>query len=87
MLFLTRQNYSLQVEPIQGLEIPGDTLRRRLVVDGLVDGLGNPMPRYEAEYRIYDTNPPIIDLVPFPDNAPTGDLFQGTLKSRKNDKR
>ncbi|MEO1086182.1 MAG: Ig-like domain-containing protein, partial [Acidobacteriota bacterium] len=77
-LFLTRQNYSLQVEPVQGLEIPGDTLRRRLIVDGLLDSLGNPMPRFEAEYRIYDENPPIVDAVPFPDNAPTGDLFQGT---------
>lgn len=77
VLYLTRNGYSLQVEPIQGLSIEGDTLRRRLVVDNLEDIYGNAMPRYEAEFRIWDARPPRVDAVPFPDSAPDGQLFQG----------
>ena len=77
VLFLTRQNYSLQVEPLQGFTIEGDTLRRKLVVSGLLDSFGNAMPTWEGEYRIYDENPPVLDAVPFPAEAGGADLVAG----------
>ncbi|MEM8931210.1 MAG: Ig-like domain-containing protein, partial [Acidobacteriota bacterium] len=76
VLFLTRQGYSLQVEPIQGLEIPDDTLRRRLTVTGLLDSVGNPMNPWVATFRIYDENTPGLAIGP-PANAPDGQLVQG----------
>ena len=78
VLFLTRQNYSLQVEPLQGFVIDGDTLRRKLVVSGLLDVFDNPMPVWEGEFRIFDENPPVLDAVPFPAEANgTADLIAG----------
>ncbi len=77
VLFLTRQNYSLQVEPLQGFTIEGDTLRRKLVVSGLLDSFGNPMPEWEGTFRIYDENPPVLDAVPFPAEAGGPDLVAG----------
>ena len=76
-LTLTRSGYSLQLEPIPGIEVEDDTLRRRIVVDRLVDGVGNPMPRWEREFRIWDENPPELVAVPPPANSDGGSLVHG----------
>ncbi|HSL84805.1 MAG TPA: Ig-like domain-containing protein, partial [Thermoanaerobaculia bacterium] len=76
-IFLTRSGYSVQMEPVGGLDLPGDTLRRRVVVSRLADVHGNEMPVYERTYRLWDSNPPSVDAVPFPENAPDGRLSQG----------
>src|SRR6185369_7140723 len=39
---------------------------------------GNLMPAYERIFRIYDSRSPVIDAVPYPPSAPTGQLLQGT---------
>src|SRR6185369_13930003 len=39
---------------------------------------GNLMPAYERIFRIYDGHAPVIDAVPYPPSAPTGQLLQGT---------
>ena len=78
VLFLTQQNYSLQVEPLQGFSIDGDTLQRKLVIQGLLDVFDNPMPPWEGTFRIYDENPPVLDAVPFPaESGGTPDLVGG----------
>ena len=76
-IFLTRSGYSVEMEPIGGFTLQGDTLHRRVRVDRLSDRYGNPMPLYEATYRLFDANPPVVDAVPFPAGAPDGDLIQG----------
>ena len=75
--YLTRNNYSLVVQAVAGVSLDGDTLQRRIVLSGLVDSYGNLMPAYERTFRIYDGRAPVIDAVPFPSSAPTGELLQG----------
>src|SRR6185369_732906 len=77
-MYLTRNNYSLVVQAVEGVSLAGDTLRRRIVLSGLVDVYGNLMPAYERIFRIYDSRSPVIDAVPYPPSAPTGQLLQGT---------
>ena len=76
-LFLTRSGYSVQVEAVDGVTLQDDTLRRRVTVRGLSDVYGNPMPEYQRSFRLYDAHPPVVDAVPFPGNAPDGELVQG----------
>ncbi|MCL4806577.1 MAG: carboxypeptidase regulatory-like domain-containing protein, partial [Thermoanaerobaculia bacterium] len=71
---LTRGGYSVLVEQPQGVTFTDDSLRRRLTVTGLTDAFGNPMPAWVGEYRIYDTNAPVL-TIGLPPNAPGGDLF------------
>jgi len=75
--YLTRSNFSLVVQAVQGVSLDGDTLQRRIVLTGLQDGNGNVMPSYEKTFRIYDAHAPRVDAVPFPPSAPTGQLLQG----------
>ncbi len=70
---LTRGGYSILVAQPQGVTFTDDSLRRRLVVTGLTDVAGNPMPEWVGEYRIYDRNAPVLSI-DLPPNAPTGDL-------------
>ncbi len=76
-LFLTRSGYSLQAQAVAGVTLTGDTLRRRVVVSRLSDVYGNEMPVYERTFRLFDSNPPVLDAVPFPAGAPDGQLVQG----------
>ncbi len=76
-LALTRSGFSLLVTPVQGLELMGDTLRRRVVVARLEDAAGNAMAPYEREFRIYDGEAPVITAVPYPTGAPDGRLTIG----------
>jgi hypothetical protein len=76
-LYVTRSNYSLMAEVVGGVSLDGDTSRRRLVVRGLRDVHGNLMPDFEATYRIYDGRAPVVEAVPYPANAPDGQLLQG----------
>jgi hypothetical protein len=76
-LFLTRSGYSVEMRPVGGLSLDGDTLRRRVVVSGLADVYGNEMPTYERSYRLFDDSAPVVEAVPFPDGAPAGELVQG----------
>ncbi len=75
--FLTRSNFSLVMQPVEGIALAGDTLRRRVLLSGLEDVYGNVMPAYERTFRIYDEHAPRIDAVPFPPSAPAGQLLQG----------
>ncbi|HKV08514.1 MAG TPA: carboxypeptidase regulatory-like domain-containing protein, partial [Thermoanaerobaculia bacterium] len=75
--YLTRSNFSLVVQAVQGVSLDGDTLQRRIVLAGLKDSYGNVMPAYDRTFRIYDERAPRIDAVPFPAAAPTGQLLQG----------
>ncbi|HEX5715043.1 MAG TPA: carboxypeptidase regulatory-like domain-containing protein, partial [Thermoanaerobaculia bacterium] len=52
--FLTRSNFSLAMQAIEGVSLQGDTLQRKVVILGLEDSYGNVMPRYESTFRIYD---------------------------------
>ncbi|MFL6203112.1 MAG: carboxypeptidase regulatory-like domain-containing protein, partial [Thermoanaerobaculia bacterium] len=74
--FLTRSNYSLVVQPVEGVSLDGDTLQRRIVLAGLKDSYDNVMPVYERTFRIYDERAPRVDAVPYPPSAPTGQLLQ-----------
>jgi|GEM_PF-5747628 len=76
-LYLTRSGYSVQVEIVEGVTLQDDTLHRRITVSGLTDVYGNPMPVYQRTFRLYDAHPPVVDAVPFPANAPDGELVQG----------
>ncbi len=76
-LFLTRSGYSVQAQAVAGVTLSGDTLQRRVVVSRLTDVYGNVMPVYEHTFRLYDSNPPVLDAVPFPAAAPDGQLIQG----------
>ena len=64
--YLSRSNFSLVVEPVPGLTLQDDTLRRRVVVSGLEDGSQNLMKPYEKVFRIYDANAPHVDALPCP---------------------
>jgi hypothetical protein len=75
--FLTRSGYSVEMRAVGGLSLDGDTLRRRVAISGLGDVYGNVMPLYERTFRLYDSNAPAVDAVPFPQNAPEGELTQG----------
>lgn len=76
-LYLTRGDFSLGLVQPQGLELEGDTLRRRLVVSRLLDAQGNEMEEWIGTFRIWDANAPQLVEVPYPANAPSGDLGQG----------
>lgn len=80
VLYLTRGGFSLAMQPHTGLDLTGDTGRRRLRVDHIDDFRGNPMPVWEQIFRIYDSHSPIVD-VSFPAGAPTGVLSAGTSYS------
>jgi len=77
VLYLTRYDFSLQVERLVGVGLPAeqDSLRRRLRISGLADSLGNEMEPALYLFRIYDENPPIFTLLPPPANAPDGNLL------------
>ncbi|HET9765405.1 MAG TPA: Ig-like domain-containing protein, partial [Thermoanaerobaculia bacterium] len=75
--FLTRSNFSLAVQPVEGFNLTGDTLRRRIVLTGLRDVYGNVMPPYERTFRIYDGQAPHVDAVPYPPPSANGQLLQG----------
>ncbi|MFH1177056.1 MAG: Ig-like domain-containing protein, partial [Acidobacteriota bacterium] len=75
-LALTRHAYSLLVTPVAGLELAGDTLRRRLRVARLADAHGNEMALFEREFRAWDGHPPVIAALPAP--AADGRLTSGT---------
>ncbi len=75
--FLTRSNFSLAVQPVEGFNLAGDTLRRRIVLTGLRDVYGNVMPPYERTFRIYDAQAPRVDAVPYPPPSANGQLLQG----------
>ncbi len=77
-MYLTRNNYSLTVDPVDGLELSDDTLLRKIVVSLLEDSQGNVMVPEEKVYRIRDANPPVIDALPAPPNAADGTLVPGT---------
>ncbi|HUF85492.1 MAG TPA: Ig-like domain-containing protein [Acidimicrobiia bacterium] len=76
-LTLTRLGYSLAVQPVGGLALAGDTLRRRLVVSGLADSAGNVMAPDERVFRVWDGSAPVIVEVPVPEGAPDGRLLPG----------
>jgi hypothetical protein len=76
-LYLTRGDFSLGVTQPEGLVLEGDTLRRRLVVSRLLDAQDNEMAEWIGAFRIWDENAPELVAVPYPSNAPTGDLAQG----------
>ncbi len=78
VLFLTRNDFSLVVDPYDDMDLSEDDGYRRLTVAGLVDDHGNVMPEFVAEYRIFDDTAPLIVDVPFPDGAPTGELSSGS---------
>ncbi|HWM74328.1 MAG TPA: carboxypeptidase regulatory-like domain-containing protein, partial [Nocardioides sp.] len=76
--FLTRSNFSLAMQAIEGVSLQGDTLQRKVVILGLEDSYGNVMPRYERTFRIYDERAPRLDAVPFPPGSTNGgQLLQG----------
>jgi hypothetical protein len=73
--YLTRLNFSLQLDLPQGLSVPDDSLRRRLTVSRLRDESGNPMVTWQREFRLYDNNTPTL-AVPLPAGAPDGNLYR-----------
>ncbi|MGH9362991.1 MAG: Ig-like domain-containing protein, partial [Thermoanaerobaculia bacterium] len=75
--FLTRSNFSLVVQAVEGVSLEGDTLRRKVVLAGLEDSYGNLMPTYERIFRIYDAHAPVVDALPFPPGSGSGQLLQG----------
>lgn len=75
-LSLTRSGYSASVTPSQGLDLSGDTLRRKVIVGRLKDAHGNVMEPREWVFRIYDANPPVI-AVPAAPGTPPGQLTVG----------
>ena len=77
-MYLTRGNYSLTVDPVDGLELSDDTLLRNIVVSLLEDSQGNVMAPFERQFRIRDANPPLIAALPAPPAAPDGQLVPGT---------
>jgi hypothetical protein len=81
--YLTRNDFSLQVERFYGVGLPPeeDSGRRRLTLGRLADALGNPMAEVVYLFRLYDDNPPIFVELPLPANAPDGNLYQGTSYS------
>lgn len=73
-MILTRSNYSMVVDPDDSLLLTDDSLARRVEVTALRDANGNEMAPFEAELRIRDANPPVLDGVPPPAGAPSGEL-------------
>ena len=76
-MFLSRGGYSLVVQPPTGVTYQNDSLRRRAHLSRLRDGTGNPMADYDRAFRVYDRNPPHVDVA-FPPGAPAGQLVGGT---------
>ena len=79
-MFLSRGGYSLVVQPPTGVTYQNDSLKRRAHLSRLRDGTGNPMADYDKAFRVYDHNPPHVDVA-FPAGAPTGQLVGGTSYS------
>jgi hypothetical protein len=76
-MFLSRGGYSLVVQPPTGVTYQNDSLRRHVHLSRLRDATGNPMADYDKDFRIYDQNPPHVDVA-FPAGAPTGQLVGGS---------
>ncbi|HTS02925.1 MAG TPA: Ig-like domain-containing protein, partial [Thermoanaerobaculia bacterium] len=76
-MFLSRGGYSLVVQPPTGVTYQNDSLRRRVHLSLLRDATGNPMADYDRTFRVYDQNPPHVDVA-FPTGAPAGQLVAGT---------
>ena len=68
-MFLSRGGYSLVVQPPIGVTYQNDSLKRRVHLSRLRDGTGNPMADYDKAFRVYDRNPPHVDIA-FPPGAP-----------------
>jgi hypothetical protein len=75
--YLTRNDFSLQVELPTGLEVENDSLRRRLTVSRARDASGNPMAEWIATFRLYDEHAPILVALPAPAGVTGGMLFHG----------
>jgi hypothetical protein len=76
-LALTVSDTAMLVDTVAGLELTDDTLLRRIVVSGLTDAASNPMEPDERLFRMRDSNPPVIDELPPPPEAPDGALTPG----------
>ncbi len=76
-LALTVSDTAMLVDPVAGLELTDDTLLRRIVVSGLTDAASNQMEPDERLFRMRDSNPPVIDELPPPPEAPDGALTPG----------
>lgn len=73
--YLTRQNFSLQLDLPQGLTVPDDSRRRRITLSRLRDQAHNAMAPVERLFRLYDSNAPTL-AVPLPAGAPDGNLYR-----------
>ena len=72
----TRQNFSVRIDVLPGLDAPEDTGDRRLVIDHLEDALGNAVSTASFAFRIYDGRAPRITLLTAP-AASDGVVRQG----------
>lgn len=79
VLYLTRSDFSLQLERFYGIGLPPeqDSGRRRLTVSRLTDATLNAMVPVVYEFRLFDENPPVLVALPLPADAPDGNLYQG----------
>ena len=77
--YLTRSDFSLQIERFFGVGLPPeeDSGRRRLTIGRLKDAAGNAMADKTYQFRLYDENPPVFDELPLPEGAPDGNLYHG----------
>ncbi|HQQ77162.1 MAG TPA: Ig-like domain-containing protein, partial [Thermoanaerobaculia bacterium] len=76
-MFLSRGGYSLVVQPPTGVTYQNDSFKRRVHLSRLKDASGNAMADYDRDFRVYDLNPPHVDVA-FPAGAPTGQLVGGS---------
>ncbi|MEO8056478.1 MAG: Ig-like domain-containing protein, partial [Acidobacteriota bacterium] len=76
-MFLSRGGYSLVVQPPTGVTYQNDSFKRHIHLSRLKDATGNPMADYDRDFRVYDLNPPHVDVA-FPAGAPAGQLVGGS---------